>query len=372
MSTVTVAPVQTPRDFDRFVRLPFDLYRNDPYWVPPLISEEYKKLNKNSTFFTIGEAEYFLAFQDGRPVGRISAHINHQYEKYQDQETGFFGFFECINDQKVADGLLDAASEYLRGKGKKRILGPMSFCIYDISGVLYEGFDSSPVILLAYNPPYYNDLLTQTGFKKAIDWYAFLVTKEAPIRPELFKVKERILRQKDLQIVPLNMKEFDDRVRDVGHIFAEAWMENWGHVPLTERQIQDFAEELKLVVVPEVTYFAFYKGECIGFSLSIKDINPALKKANGRLFPFGLIKILLASRKLTRLRTIAMGVLKEHRHRGIDIAFYLKTIEEGTRLGYVESECSIIVETNHRMIGALEDLSAKRYKTYRFYEKPIA
>ncbi|MBN2357532.1 hypothetical protein JXO59_15570 [candidate division KSB1 bacterium] len=371
MKNLQIIPVTSRRDLKTFVHLPWRIYRNDPYWVPPLISEEYKMLDKKGTFHTFGEAQYFLAYQDGRPIGRISAHINHQYEKYHDRETGFFGFFECIDNADAASALFDAAADYLRRKNKKRILGPMSFCIYDISGVLYEGFDSSPVILLAYNPPYYNDLLTRAGFVKAIDWYAFLVNKDAPIRPALHRVKDRILRQKDLEIVPLNMKEYNERVRDVGHIFSDAWMENWGHVPLTEGQIQDLAKELKMVVVPQATYFAFYKGECVGFSLSIKDLNPAIKKANGRLFPFGLFKILLASRKVNRLRTIAMGVLKGHRHRGIDIAFYLKTIEDGTRLGFVDSECSIIVETNQRMIGALEDLAAERYKTYRFYEKKI-
>jgi hypothetical protein len=148
-------------------------------------------------------------------------------------------------------------------------------------------------------------------------------------------------------------------------------MENWGHVPLTPEQTDQFIEEMKLVVVPELTYIAFIQDQCVGMSLTLKDANPAIKKANGRLFPFGLIRILLEMKKITRLRTIAMGVLKEYRHRGIDIVFYLNTIEHGTGMGYTESECSVIVETNTRMIAALEDLHAKRYKTYRFYEKAI-
>jgi len=372
MKKIDIRPVESKRDLKTFVHLPWRIYRNDPYWVPPLLSDEFKVLDlKKGTFTTLGEARYFLAFIDGQPVGRISAHVNHQYEKFHDQDTGFFGFFECIDDQEVADALFAAGAGFLRSKDKKRILGPMSFCLYDISGVLYEGFDSSPVILLAYNPKYYNDLLQKAGFVKAIDWYAFLVNSNVAIRPGLHRVKERVLQQEGLEIVTLQKKDYHERVKDVGRIFADAWMENWGHVPLTDKQVEDLAEELKLVVVPELTYFAFYHGECIGFSLSIKDLNPAIKKANGRLFPFGLLKILLASRKVHRLRTIAMGVLKEHRHRGIDIAFYLKTIEEGSKMGYEDSECSIIVETNKRMIGALEDLSAARYKTYRYYEKPI-
>ncbi len=369
---ITIKPIRDKKGLKQFVRFPWLVYKNDPYWVPPLISDQMKFLDKKKgVFFEFGEAEYFMAFDGDKPVGRIAAHVDHEYEKYHDNDTGFFGFFECIDDQRVADALFKAAEEWLASKNKSRIRGPMSFTLYDISGMLYEGFDSSPVILLAYNPKYYNDLVARAGFEKAIDWYAFIVRKDSPINPVLYKVRDRVMRQPDIKIVSINMKEFDKHVRDVGYIFREAWMQNWGHVPLTEGQLKHLANELKMVVVPEVTYLAYVNDKCVGFSLSIKDANPAIKKANGRLFPFGIFKILWGMRKINRLRTIAMGVLDEYRHRGIDIAFYINTIEQGVKLGYVESECSIIVETNHRMISALEDLNAERYKTYRFYEKEI-
>jgi len=370
---LTVKKVQERKELKQFMRFPWRVYKEDPYWVPPLIMEQMKVLDKKrGPFFEFGEAEYFMAFDGDEPVGTISAHINHQYEKYHDQETGFFGFFECVNNQDVANALLAAAQEWLKTKGKVKMLGPMSFCIYDISGMLYQGFDSRPVVLLSYNPPYYNDLMACAGLNKVIDWYAFMVRQDSKLNPALVRIKDRVMRQEDLKIVPLDMKRFEEHVRMVGRIFSDAWMENWGHVPLTDNQIKHLAEELKLVVVPELTFFAFVDGECVGFSLSVKDVNPALQKANGRLFPFGIFKILFGMRKVSRLRTIAMGVLKEHRHRGIDIAFYLNTIEKGVTMGYVESECSIIVETNQRMITALEDLSAERYKTYRFYEKRLS
>jgi hypothetical protein len=367
-----VKKVETKEELKQFVRFPWKIYQNDPYWVPPLLSEQMKFLDKKSgPFFEFGEAEYFIAYDGAEPVGTISAQANHQYEKFHDKETGFFGFFECIDNQEVADALFAEAKSWLQSKNKSKILGPMSFTIYDISGMLYEGFDSSPVILLAYNPAYYNDLVTRAGLTKEIDWYAFNVSKDSYKNPALFRVRDRVLRQKDLRIESVDMKRLDEYVKLIGLIFNDAWMENWGHVPLTENQLKHLTVELKPVVVPELTYFAFLNGECVGFSLSIKDANPALKKANGRLLPFGLIKILLAMRKITRLRTIVMGVLKEHRHRGIDVAFYANTVEQGIRLGYSESECSIIVETNQRMIRALEELSAERYKTYRFYEAKI-
>ncbi len=369
---LSLKPVSCKAEMNAFIKFPWQIYKKDPYWVAPLIADTKKFLDpQKGTFFQFGEAQYFMVYDGQKPLGRISSHVNHQYEKYHDQHTGFFGFFECENNAQAAHMLLDAAAGWLRQKGKTRILGPMSFSIYDASGVLYEGFDSSPVLMLAYNPAYYNDLLTGAGMRKTIDWYAFMVDKNVALKPGYLKVRDRILRQEGLQIIPLNMKDFPQRVQQVGRIFADAWMENWGHVPFHEKQIEELAEELKHVVVPELTYFAFYKGECIGFSLSAKDMNPALQKANGRLFPFGLLKILWHSRRIHRLRTIAMGVLKEHRHRGIDIAFYINTIEQGVKMGYTESECSVIVETNDRMIGALQDLQARRYKTYRFYEKAL-
>lgn len=372
MPEIRIQRITTPGERKQFIKLPWRIYGSDPLWVPQLISEEMKILDpERGTFYQFGEVALFMAWRGSEPVGRISAHVNHQYERYHDLETGFFGFFECCQDQEVADALIGAAAEWLAGKGKQRMMGPMSFSMYDISGILIEGHDTMPCILTAYNPPWYEDLMDQAGMRKAIDWFAFLVKKESIFRPGLQRIAERVLRQEGLEIVQLDMKEFDQRVHEVGRIFSDAWMENWGHVPLTDGQIKDMVNELKMVIVPELTYFALYHGECIGFSLSVKDINPALKSADGRLFPFGMIKLLWNIRKVTRLRTLAMGVMKEHRHRGIDIAFYLRTFQAGVKMGFVDSECSIIVETNDRMIGALRDLSAERYKTFRFYEKQL-
>ena len=372
MESIRIQRVTTAAERKQFIKFPWHIYRHDPLWVPQLISDEMKILDPaKGTFYTFGEVALFMAWRGSKPVGRISAQTNNQYERYHDNHTGFFGFFESIEDQQVTDALIGAATDWLRSKGKKRMMGPMSLSMYDISGTLIDGNDTMPCILTAYNPVHYQQLLESSGMKKAMDWYAFLVSKESHLRPGLQRIADRVMQQEGLEIVPLDMKIFDQRVREVARIFSDAWMENWGHVPLTDGQVDDMVKELKMVIVPETTLFALYHGECIGFSLSVRDVNPALQKANGRLFPLGLFKLLWYIRRTTRLRTMAMGVLKEHRHRGIDIAFYLKTFEEGLKLGFVDSECSIILETNRRMIGALEDLSARRYKTFRFYEKDI-
>ena len=214
------------------------------------------------------------------------------------------------------------------------------------------------------------DFLFDTSFHRTIPDYAAEYAIPAAIAKH-YKIRDRILRQKGLEIVPLDMKKFYQAVDDVGEIFKDAWMENWGHVPLSKGQLKHLASELKNVVIPELTYLAYVDGKCIGFSMSVIDANPALKKANGKLFPFGLVKILRELKKTKRIRTMAMGVLKEYRHRGIDIVFYLNTVENGIKMGITEADCSIIVETNDRMIGALEDLKADKYKTFRFYEKEI-
>lgn len=369
--SLTIRPVRTRKELQQFIKLPWHLYEHDPYWVPPLLADQQKLFNpKTSTFFEFGEAELFLAYNSKNPIGRISAHIDYQYSKYRDAETGRFGFFECINDSETAQGLLEHAEAWLRQRGKARVNGPFNFTLYDASGMLYDGFDGMPVILLSYNPPYYNKLLEEAGYNKEIDWYAFMVRDSLTLRPSFKRIRKRVLDQ-GVRIERIDLKQLDQAVDYIGPIFNEAWNENWGHVPLTEGQLEDLKNELKYVVEPKLTYLAFLDDECIGFSLSIKDANPALKKAKGRLFPFGLFRMLLELRKVSRLRTIAMGVLKEHRNRGLDILFYLNTIEEGIAMGYNESECSIIVETNYRMINALEYLQAERYKTYRFYQKSL-
>ncbi len=370
--SITVTKVQSKKELKKFVRLPWQIYKNDPYWVPPLINDKMKFLDKKrGVFFEFGEAEYFLAYKNGQLAGRIDAHVDHQYEKYHDMDTGFFGFFECINDQEVANALFEAAEDWVSKKGKTKILGPESFTIYDETAMLYDGFDSSPVILLTYNPPYYNDLVTGHGFEKAIDWYAFVLRRDVKPKASMYRVRDRVLKQHNVAIKPLTKKEINKRLEQIKVIFKDAWRENWGHTPLTERQYEHLASELKLVVKPEMTYFAEVGDKTVGFILTILDANQAIKRANGRLFPFGLIKIMLGLKKIKHIRILAMGVLEEYRNRGLDVAFYLETIDTGMRLGLEECECSMIVETNELMIHALEKTGAKKYKTYRIYQKSI-
>jgi GNAT superfamily N-acetyltransferase len=369
---IEVIPVESKKLLKAFVRLPWKIYNANPYWVPPIIRDKLKYLDKRKgIFFEFGEAEYFLAYKNGAIAGRIDAHIDHQYERYHNMETGFFGFFECINDQEVANALFDAAEGWLKARGKQKFIGPECFTIYDETAMLYEGYDSAPSILLPYNPPYYHDLVQNYGFTKAIDWYAFWAPKELKPPEAMQRVRERVLKKHNVNITSLDMKKFEQRVEEVKVIFRDAWMGNWGHTPLTEGQYDLFVKELKLVLRPDLTYFAEVDGKTVGFIVTVVDANEALKYANGRLFPFGLLNILFRLKKCKRLRIFMMGVLEEYRNRGIDIVFYLDTLKNGREAGFDGADCSLVVETNDRMIRALKQFGATRYKTYRLYEKEI-
>jgi GNAT superfamily N-acetyltransferase len=371
---IKVIRVSNKKMLKQFIMLPWTLkiYRNDPAWVPPLISEQKKMLDKKrGYFFEIGEAEFFIAFRDGKPAGRISAHINHDYERRYNKETGFFGFFESINDTKTAEALFNAAEKWLKDRGKTRMEGPQSFSIYDAVGFEVQGEDVMPVIGLFHLAPYYRELAEKCGFKKCIDWYCYLVKKIDDYKPYLKSIRENILKNQDVEYIYLDKKYLRTRVEDIHRIFNTAWSSNWGHLDLTRKQINMIVDELKMIAVPELSIFAEKDGQTVGFIISIPDLNPAMRILNGRLYPWRLIPFFLKMRKIRKLRTIIMGVLPEYRGQKIDDVFYLLTIENGIRLGYTESDCSLIVENNYHMINSLKSLKARIYKTYRIFERDI-
>jgi GNAT superfamily N-acetyltransferase len=371
---IEVRRVENKKMLRDFIVLPWSakIYTNDPLWIPPLISDQKDLFNpRKGYFFEIGEVAFFLAYRDRTPVGRITAHVNRLYEEKYDNETGFFGFFEAINDPEVAQVLFTAAADWLKQKGKKVMNGPQSFSIYDYVGFEVEGLEVMPVVGLFHNAPYYKDMAESCGFKKCIDWYCYLVRKIDDYKPYLKDIRNKIMQHMDIEFKNLDKRDMMRRLKQVQAIFNTAWEGNWGHLPLTDKQTEMFYKELKMIAVPELTIFAEKAGKTVGFIISIPDINPALRALNGRLYPWRLLKFLGEAKKTKKIRTLIMGVLPEYRGQKIDDVFYLKTIEEGIRLGYTEADCSLIVETNRKMIGALQPLFAERYKTYRIYERPI-
>jgi GNAT superfamily N-acetyltransferase len=369
-----IKTVRTRADRLRFIKMPWHLYQDDPHWVPPLIYDQKKFLNPGKgVFFDHGEAELFLALRGQRIVGRISAHVNHLQDELYGDGKGFFGFFECEDDPEAAGALLEAAEAYLKDKKKLSIEGPMNFGVYDEIGILVDGFDSDPYVLNLHNPPYYQELLTGAGYTKAIDWYAYrgYTRDSVKVDPRLFHVRDRVLRRPDLKIRNVNLKQFPSEAKIVKGIYDQAWKENWGHVSLTEREYQRIVHDLVRFVIPEISFVAEVEGVPVGFALSIYDANVAVKKLNGRLFPFGFLRLLTNAKKTDRFRHILMGILKEHRNQGIEIAFYAAMADHAEAAGLREVEMSLIVEDNEAMRGSLKHLPVEIYKTYRIYRKEL-
>lgn len=356
----------TKKDIKRFVYFMKQVYTNLPHFVPPIYSEVVKFILKGP-FTKIGEKQLLLAWRGDKIVARLSVHRNFAHNDHYKENQGFFGFFEALDDQEAVDAIFAAGEKWLKERGCSSALGPMNFSVYDEIGLLVDAFDLDPVLLCTYNPPYYLNLLENAGYKKEVDWYAYL--KDTTIPNFMRLINNRVLKQKGLVIREVNRKQIDREAAAVKHIFNQAWSENWGNVPFTDGQWDHLVKDLKMIINEKLAFITELDGEPIAFSISLLDANQAVKKANGSLFPFGIFKILLEMKKITKVRTTIMGVLKEHRNKGIDIAMVHKTIENGVALGMTHADCSLIVETNTAMSTVLEKIGCVRYKTYRVLKK---
>jgi GNAT superfamily N-acetyltransferase len=374
---VKVRKVGNEQDRMKFIKLPWELYKDDPNWVAPLIFDVRKNLDpKKNPFFKHAEVDLFLAEKDGKLVGRIAAIKNDNHNKFHKDNAGFFGFFESIDDEEVSDLLLDTACQWCKEKGFDEILGPVNPSTNDECGLLVDGFDSSPVFLMTYNPKHYIAKIENFGFEKAKDLYAYDIPKEVindeKVMNKLNRMSELIKKRYNVTTHFIDMKNLSSEVRKIEEIYNSAWETNWGFVPLTTEEFDYMAESLKMVVDPDLVMFAEVDGKPAGFTLSLPDFNQVLKKMNGRLLPFGLFTILLNKKKINNLRVIIMGVKPEFQKKGIDSVFYLETIKNGNKNGYRGAEISWVLEDNMPMRMTAEKLGAKIYKTYRIYRKALA
>ncbi|OQX95704.1 N-acetyltransferase [candidate division KSB1 bacterium 4572_119] len=370
-STIEVIPVSTKKDMKSFIKFPWKIYKNDPMWVPPLISQQKAMLNKKKNpFFEHSEADFFIAKKGGEIVGTIAAILNNRHNQIHNENIGFFGFFETIEDFTVAKKLLDTAMDWAKEKNLDSVRGPASYSQNDVCGLLIDGFDTPPAILMAHNPKYYQDFIEKYGFGKAMDlWAYFMDTGSMKMSDRMIRVVGKIKQRSKCTFRPINKKDVKNEVNRVKLIYNNAWEKNWGFVPLTDHEIDHLADELVPILDENLVYFAEYNGEPIGFSLACPDVNQALAKLNGRLFPFGLFKLLYHMKKINRLRVIIMGVLPEYRNLGIDAVFYVDTYQNAIAKGYNWGEFSWILETNDPMNTALKNMGAEVYKTYRLFQK---
>jgi GNAT superfamily N-acetyltransferase len=376
MLPIEIRRVRTKSARNVFVKMAWRFYENDPLWVPPLISDQLAFIDPaRGVFFDHGEAELFLAYRGAEPVGRISAHVNRRYDDIFGGKKGFVGFFESENGVETAQALFNAAENWLRAKGRDVAEGPMSFGIYDETGILIDGFDTPPYVLTTYNPRYYQSLFEACGWEKSIDWYAFRGRRgstDERLDPRYFKLTEKVVKREGIVFRPMDVKKHLEREAEiVRDIFAVAWNRNWGHVPFSDKEFQRLKESIVAMVSPELSLIAELDGKPIAFTLSLYDANVAVKRIDGRLFPFGFLKLLTGIKKTNRFRLILMGVLEEYRNQGVEVALYTKVIEDGIRMGFRESEASMIVENNERMLSSLSHLVMERYKTWRVFKKDL-
>lgn len=370
---ISVKAVETKGDLKKFIMLPFELYKNDPNWVPPLISDQKKFFSpRHNPFFEHSEARLFLAEKDGSIAGRISAHTNVRHNLEHNDNIGFFGFFECVDDANVAGALFQKAREWNKEKGKDAIRGPLNFTINDEVGLLIEGFDTPPMLMMPHNPPYYQKLYEYNGLEKAMDLYAFYSDRD-DIPERLARLNEALIKRTGVRIHTLskNKKQRRKDLEKVFQIYTEAWQYNWGSVPLTKNEFEHLVNELLPLADPDLVLFAEIDGKPVGFSLSMPNYNEVLKVMNGRVNPITIIKALIAKRRISTSRCIIMGVIKEYQGRGIDTILNYHSYKTGIRKNVNRSEFSWVLETNKMMIRVADILGARIYKTYRIYEKPV-
>jgi ribosomal protein S18 acetylase RimI-like enzyme len=371
---VTVSSADGREEFRRFLHLPYSIYASDPNWVAPLLRDVKTMFDREKhPFHEHSEAQPFVALREDRCVGRIAAIHNRNHVSFHEEPVGFFGFFECENDQSVANALFSRAADWLAERGLQVMRGPASFSTNESAGLLIEGFESPPAVMMSYNPKYYADLVEGAGFGTAMSMVAYYLDNSVP--PEyLLRREERLAKRLDIRLRTLRKKEFDDELDRVRHVYNRAWENNWGFVPMTDAEIRFMARELKPLVLkdPEQVIFAENAaGEPIGFVLWLKDYNRALIHARGRLFPFGLLRILGHMRGIDFLRVLTLGLVPEYRHQGIDNLLYLRIFREGVAKGIRAGEFGWILESNVRMRKPLEKIGATVYKRFRMYDRAV-
>jgi len=377
VSDIEISEVNSRRERDAFIKFQWQIYSNDPAWVPPLIVERKAFLNrKRHPFYRHGDAALFLARRNGNIVGRIMASDDPNYNSLHQTNVGCFGLFESIDDHDVATALFDVAASWLRMKGRMEIMGPIDYSTNYVSGLLIDGFQFPPTILTAHNPGYYSQLIESCGFTKAKDWYAWWFADPARAVAHLRRLATRFNARCPAVIRPANLRNLRDESRRLREIYNQAWGKNWGFVPFTEAEIEFMTNELKPLLVPEFAWIAEVGNEPAGFILTLPDINVVLRNLNGRLtrfgLPIGLIKLLSYKKRIRKARLIALGVIEKYRRAGIAEMLVLRVIEETMVKRGITGELSMTLEDNFMINRFLEAIGAQRYKTWRIYSKSIA
>jgi GNAT superfamily N-acetyltransferase len=369
----SVTFISTDSEKKDFILFPYSHYENDQFWVAPLLMEQKKLLNpKKNPFYNNAEIALFNAEHEGKPAGRIAAIIDHRYNDFHETKTGFFGFFECIDRQSTADLMFRVAEDWLRDKGMTDVLGPANPSMMDEVGILVEGFDKYPSILMPYHKPYYDKLLKGAGYDKSMDLLTYLVTQDSVDRDRANRAMEIVKKRlPGISIRKLNLKKIKDEVKIIRDIFNSAWKNNWGFIPLSAEEFDALAKDLKTIVDPNFAHIAEIDGEPVGFSVALPDYNQIFRNMNGKLMPFGWLKILMNKNKIDKVRTALMGVVPEYQGRGIDVLLHREAIQNGLENNVYSSEVGWILENNVQMVRVAEKIGGTLDKRYRMYKKEL-
>ncbi len=377
-SKLQIQPVTTKRDRQALIRFPWRIYRHDPQWVPPLIHQRERQLDpERGSFFRHGEAAPFLARRGDEVVGTIVAWINHRSNAYLKERAAGFGFFEVLENYPIAEALLSTACDWARERGMEVIRGPFYFSMDDSPGVLIKGFDQPQLLLTGHTPPYYAGFIERFGMEKYRDAYAYrgdlasLEGEMANVPRKILRVAEAVRRREKVTMRRARMDEWDSEMAIAIGIFNQALGHMRNHVPMDEAEFRRFAEDLRTILDPDMVLFAEVAGQPVGFSVTLPDINQALKHINGRLSLLGLLKLWWYRRRINVASFKILGVLEEYRGRGIDALFYVETARQLLAKGYKWLDLSLVAENNVMMNRLVQRLGGYVYRHYRTYQKAL-
>ena len=370
-----ITTASTPGEVREFIMLPFRLYEGVEQWVPPLISERKRHLDRRrNPFFQHADAEYFLARRGGRVVGRISAQVDRLFNEVQGNEWGQFGFFESEDDPEVAAALVEAAFAWLRERNRDHAIGPLDFTTNHECGLLVEGFDRMPQILENFHHPYYGPLLEGCGLTKAMDLlkWSLHVSDRDSVLPVIWELADKLEPEHGITIRGMRRNDVQGEVERFMDIYNAAWEKNWGFVPMTESEIEHYAKELKPIMDENWAMVAETKdGEAVAVALTLPDYNQVLKKLNGRLLPFGWITALRERKKIDKVRVFALGVKPEYQHTGVAAGLYKRHFDMAASTPQDGGEMGWILESNVAMNRGMEAMGGKIVKRYRIYGKDL-
>jgi len=369
-----VSRVNGSKDQSEFLNLAWRIYKDDPNWVPPLRMSIMELVGfRKHPFYDNATIENFLVRKDGVVVGRISAIVNHGHNLRFEEKRGFFGFFECIDDQQAANELFAAACKHLVSQGMTDVRGPCNPGLNYEVALLVDGFDTPPTFQMTYNPPYYEKLIVAYGFAKCEDCYAYegVVSEIANLDPKLLFVVTELKRRFNVKVRRFDLKRFKEEVNLFLNIYNRSLVSTWGFVPLSPSEVSHLATGLRHLLVPDLTTVIEVDGKPIGSGLALLDFNPVIKQINGRLFPFGFIKLLMSKRNLKRVRLMSTNVVPEFQRWGFGLLALERMLPDILKMGITHGEFSWVLESNHLSRSSLERGGVRRAKTYRFFDRSL-